>query len=180
MNVVNLFPSQPDLPHYPCPRSKAMSDYHVISPPTHSYRMQCLNPVVWRRGSLRKASNLAGPPSRFPRRPRQELQIKFQERSRRALRCNIARALLGDRLPRILHAFGRGQPAPAMGFCGIDRLVLVRGCHPKASSNAFRLMLPEEAAPLDQQVDCRCRPCPGKIGLDEAWTWTLILWIPPA
>ena len=164
MNVVNLFPTQPDL-RIILPTVQGNVDYHEFRLQlTHIDEM--LGSSGLEEAFIKESVKtwLAANPGATEAAAAQ--QIKFQDRSRRALRCNIARALLGEDHRGFSMRLADSQLL--QWFCGIDRLVVVR-VPSKSELQRFSAMVPEEKLrPLINQLIADAALAPDKIGLDEA------------
>jgi IS5 family transposase len=164
MNVVNLFPSQPDL-RLILPTVQGNVDYHDFRLQlTHIDEM--LQSSGLEEGFITESVKIWLAAKSVSKKAKAKQQIKQQERARRALRCNIARALLGEDHRGFSMRLADSQLL--QWFCGIDRLVVVR-VPSKSEQQRFSAMLPEEKLrPLINQLTAAAALAPAKIGLDEA------------
>lgn len=164
MNGVNLFASQPDL-RLILPTVHGNVDYHEFR-----LQLEQIAQVLYASGledNFIKESVktwLAPMPSSQQADARQ--QIKHQERCRRALRCNIARELLGEDY----RGFSlRLADSPLLQwFCGLDRLAVVQ-VPSKSELQRFATLLPQEKLrPLIDQLTTDAALAPARIGLAQA------------
>src|SRR5437879_2936122 len=98
---------------------------------------------------------------------RGQQQVRFQEHSIRALRCTIARTLLGGSFRDFA---ARLADSPLLQwFCRVGQLDRVK-VPAKSTLQRYATWLPEEEMPRSS-TDCCAKPARGWMTASRCWNW---------